>query len=103
MPTFLIAHHFPKDFQGSPETAAAAKNWFERLGANVVSRTNQAVEPRKMGDCGGDPRRAAYEFISVDSLDAALAWAEAWPLLTRGGGVEVWELTTTPLTIPVPA
>jgi hypothetical protein len=34
-----------------------------------------------------------YTLITADSLDAAVALAEGHPLITRGGGVEVGELT----------
>jgi hypothetical protein len=34
----------------------------------------------------------AYTLISTDDLEAAMAVAKAWPLLARGGGVEVREL-----------
>jgi len=34
----------------------------------------------------------AYTLISTDDLETAMAFAEAWPLLGRGGGVEVQEI-----------
>ena len=93
MPTFFLTHHFPPNFQGSPETAAAATAWFERLGANLVGRGNPAFKTRRLGNCGTDPEQLAYTLISTDKLEAAVALAEAWPLLAHGGGVEVRELT----------
>jgi hypothetical protein len=54
MPTFFLTHHFPKNFQTSAETAAAATAWFERLGANLVGRGNPAFETRWLGKCGTD-------------------------------------------------
>jgi hypothetical protein len=99
MPTYLLTHHFPKDFQGSPETAAAAAAWFERLGTNLVGRSDRRLETRRLGNCGTDAGPRAYEFLSTDTLEEATALAEAWPLLSRSGGVEVLELTSVP---PVP-
>jgi hypothetical protein len=93
MPTFFLTHHFPNNFQTSPETAGAATAWFERLGANLVGRGNPAFETRRLGDCGTDVEQLAYTLISTDKLEAAVALAEAWPLLARGGGIEVRELT----------
>jgi hypothetical protein len=93
MPTYLLTHHFPEGFQGSPETAAAARAWFARLGVTTPGPGNPALEPRRLGNCATDPeRRLAYTLISTDDVEAALAVAEAWPLLARGGGVEVREL-----------
>jgi hypothetical protein len=96
MPTYVLTHHFPKDFQGSPETAAAATAWFERLGANLVGRSDPRFENRRFGNCGTDPEPRAYTLISTDTLEAAIALAEAWPLLARGGGLEVRELKPVP-------
>jgi hypothetical protein len=96
MPTFLLTHHFPANFQTSPETMAAARDWFARLGATVPRPGNPAVDGGaavRLGDCGTDAeRRVAYTLISTEELEAAMAVAKAWPLLARGGGVEVREL-----------
>jgi hypothetical protein len=97
MPTYLVTHHFPQDFQGSPETAAAATAWFERLGANLVSRSDARFESRQFGSCATDSRLRAYTVISTETLEETLDLAQAWPLLTRGGGVEVRELSALPM------
>ncbi len=75
MPTFLLTHHFPKGFQSSPETAAAATAWLANLGATIPGQGNPPLEelPR-LGDCETDPgRRLAYTLISTDDLEAAMA------------------------------
>ena len=96
MPTFLLTHHFPANFQTSPETMATARDWFTRLGATMPGPANPAVDAAaavRLGDCGTDAeRRSAYTLISTDDLEAAMTVAKAWPLLARGGGVEVREL-----------
>ena len=103
MPTFLLTHHFPANFQGSPATAAAARDWFARLGATTPGSGSTApVEPRRLGDCvSPGERRLAYTLISADDLETAMGFAKAWPLLARGGGVEVQEIAV--LTPSVPA
>jgi hypothetical protein len=103
MPSFLLTHHFPKDFQGSPETAAAATAWFEQLEPHLTGRTDRTVEQRRLGDSGADPGPAAYELITADDLEAAMALASGWPLLARGGAIEVWQLTTEKFSVPVSA
>jgi hypothetical protein len=94
MPTFLLTHHFPANFQGSPETAAAARDWFARLGRTTPGTGSTAAEePRRLGDCPTPgERRLAHTLISSDDLETAMAFANAWPLLARGGGVEVQEI-----------
>ncbi len=92
MRTYLLTHHFPRDFQRSPETVAAARAWFARLGASVPEPGNPAPEPRRLGNCGIDPeRQLAYTLISAGDLETATSVAAAWPLLARGG-VEVREI-----------
>jgi hypothetical protein len=94
MPMFLLTHHFPEKFQGSPETAAAARDWFARLGATVPGGGSTApAEPRRLGDCPTPgERQLAYTLISTEDLETAAAFAKAWPLLARGGGVQVQEI-----------
>jgi uncharacterized protein YndB with AHSA1/START domain len=93
MRTYLLTHYFPRGFQSSPETATAARAWFARLGATMPEPGNPAPEPHRLGNCATDPgRQLAYTLISADNLEAAMAVAAAWPLLARGGGVEVREL-----------
>ena len=103
MGRYLFIHHFPKDFQGSPETAAAATAWFQQLEPNLAGRTPLAAEPPHFGDPGADPVPSAFEVIDADDLDRALDLAEAWPLVARGGRIEVRELTTEKFTLPVRA
>jgi hypothetical protein len=103
MPMYLLTHHFPKGFQTSPETAAAATAWFERLGSNLVGRGDPRVESRRLGNCATDPEIRAYALLSTASLEAALDLAGGWPLLARGGGVEVRALSALPLVAQAPA
>jgi hypothetical protein len=44
----------------------------------------------------------AYEIITADDLERALDLAKAWTLVTRGGRIEVPELTTETFTPPAP-
>jgi hypothetical protein len=103
MRSYLFVHHFPKGFQGSPETAAAATAWFQRLEPNLAGRTTPAAESRQFGDPGADPVPSAYEVITADDVAVAIELAEAWHLLTRGGRIEVRELTTEKFTLPASA
>ena len=94
MGNYLFVHQFPKGFQGSPETAAAAVAWFEQLSPNLAGRTVVTSEPHQLGDPGADPAPTAFEVITAPDLDGAMALAQAWPLVSRGGRIEVRELTT---------
>src|SRR5215470_11725093 len=100
MATFLFMHHFPNGFRGSPETAAAAVAWFERLAPNLAGRTRLGAEAHQVGDPGADPVPEAYEVIAADDLEHAMTLAKAWPLVSRGGRIELRELTTETFTLP---
>jgi hypothetical protein len=103
MGSYLFVHHFPKGFQGSPETAAAATAWFEQLEPSLAWRTRPVAEPRQFGDPAAEAVPTAFEVINADDLDQALGMAKAWPLVSRGGRIEVRELTTEKFTLPAPA
>ena len=102
MGSYLFVHHFPRGFQGSPETAAAATVWFQQLEPNLAGRTPPVAEPRQFGDPAAEPVPTAFEVINADELDRALDLAKAWPLVSRGGRIEVRELTTEKFTLPAP-
>jgi hypothetical protein len=93
MPTYLITNRVPEDFTGSPEAFAAWTAWFEKLGPSLEDRGNPAFARSTLGNCGAGTVLGGYTLITADSLDAAVALAEGHPLITRGGGVEVGELT----------
>jgi hypothetical protein len=93
MPTYLITNRVPEDFTGSPEAFAAWTAWFEKLGPNLEDRGNPAFARAAVGNCGTGTVLGGYTLITADSLETAVALAEAHPLVTRGGGVEVGELT----------
>ena len=93
MPTYLITNRVPDDFTSSPEVFAAFTAWFEKLGPSLDDRGNPAFTTATVGKCGAGTVLGGYTLITADSLDAAVALAEGHPLITRGGGVEVGELT----------
>jgi hypothetical protein len=99
MPMYLLTHHFPECFQSSPETAAAARAWFERLGTNRVGGGNPAFETRRLGSREMSSDMLAHTLISTDNLEAVITLAETWPLLARGGGGEIRELTILQLSL----
>jgi hypothetical protein len=94
MPEYIITHRFPANFKGAPDTAAAAKAWFGQIASTIVSRNDGTVETRKLGDCGSDTLPNAYTIVNADNMEAAVELAGGWPLLERGAGVEVRQLTT---------
>jgi len=93
MPTYLITNRVPDSFKPGPEAFAAWTAWFEHLGSHLEDRGNPAFTCTALGNCGPGTSLGGYTLISADNLEAAIALAEVHPLMTRGGGVEIGELT----------
>ena len=93
MPTYLITNRVPEGFTGSPDGFDAWNSWFGELGDHLEDRGNPAFTRVALGNCGAGTVLGGYTLISAADLDAAVALAQTHPLMTRGGGVEVGELT----------
>jgi hypothetical protein len=93
MPTYLITNRVPEGFTGSPDAFGAWTSWFSELGDHLEDRGNPAFTRAALGNCGAGTVLGGYTLISAEDLDAAVALAQTHPLMTRGGGVEVGELT----------
>jgi hypothetical protein len=64
-----------------------------RLGDNLAGRGNPGFKRATVGNCGPGTVLGGYTLVTADSLEAAAALAQEHPLVSRGGGVEVAELT----------
>jgi hypothetical protein len=93
MPTYLITNRLPDGFTSSPENFAAWRAWFDELGGSLVERGNPAFTRTALGNCGAGTVLGGYTLISAADLAGAEALARTHPLLARGGGVEIGELT----------
>jgi hypothetical protein len=101
MAEFILTHRFPNNFQGAPDTAAAAKAYFDQIASVTVTRTDGTVETRELGDCGSSTHPNAYTIVNAENMEAAVAIGSGWPLLKRGAGLEVRQLTTKPFDLNV--
>jgi Activator of Hsp90 ATPase homolog 1-like protein len=93
MPIYLITNRVPDGFTPSPEAFAAWTAWFGSLGDAVADRGNPAFASTTAGNCGPGTALGGYTLITAADLDAAVGLVAGHPLMTRGGGVEVAELT----------
>jgi uncharacterized protein YndB with AHSA1/START domain len=93
MPTYLIANRIPPGFTSSPQAFAAWTAWFDGLGDAVADRGNPAFATTTAGNCGPDTTLGGYTLITACDLAAAARLAADHPLMSRGGGVEIGELT----------
>lgn len=93
MPTYLITNRPPRDYQPSAETMAARNAWFASLSDHLIDRGNPAFASRALGAPVTETRLGGYTLVEAKDLDAAVELAATCPILERGGGVEVGELT----------
>jgi len=93
MPTYLITNRAPAGMSPSPDAFAAWTAWFDELGDHLVERGNPAFAQTTVGNCGPDTVLGGYTLVDADNLAEAEALAQHHPLVSRGGGVEIAELT----------
>ena len=65
-----------------------------RRAGRELGRAGQSdVATKEVGNCGPETALGGYSLIQAPDLEAAIALVKTHPLTTRGGGVEVGELT----------
>ena len=97
MPSFVFSYRVPHDYQpGSPETAAAWRDFFSSLGDGLADRGHAAIQSAVLGDIGAGTRLGGYSIVTADDLDAAIALAMGCPALGMGAGVEIGQLAVPP-------
>ena len=93
MPTYLITNRVTPGFTASPEAFAAWTTWFDGMGSAVADRGNPVFAATTIGNCGPDTTLGGYTLVTAGDLAEATRLAADHPLLSRGGGVEIGELT----------
>jgi uncharacterized protein YndB with AHSA1/START domain len=93
MPTYLITNRLPEGFTGSAEALAAWTAWFEGLGDHLADRGDPAFTRTAVGNCGLGTVLGGYTLVTAEGIAEAASLAADHPLLSRGGGVEIAELT----------
>jgi hypothetical protein len=93
MSTYLFSFRSPRGYAPSADSMGPWQSWFEGLGASIADAGNPIFDRSSVGNTGDDTQLGGYTLITADSLDAAVALAGGCPLVGRGGGVEVGEIT----------
>lgn len=94
MSTYLLIYRHHTDYPGgSPETVAASVAFFQGIEPNLEDMGNPIFTRTTVGECGESTVLGGYSLVSAESIEEALAMTKQCPVLQRGGGVEVGELT----------
>ena len=94
MPSYLFVYRSPQEYQPDPEAMAAWQSWFDDLSDSIVDPGNPVFGNRQaVGHDGCETLIRGYSVVSAANVDAAAQLAQGCPLLQRGGGVEIAELT----------
>ena len=98
---YLGGNH-PSDPEEANKHFAKYMEWLTSLGDAVISPTiplkdTHTVSPDGATREGGSSAMSGFSIISADSMDAALAIAQACPFLEIGGSLEVSELMQMPV------
>lgn len=100
MANYIIAYHGGSKPE-SPEAGAAHmekwKGWLVALGDAVVNPgtplgNSRIVSSQGVTDDGGTNPMSGFSVVEADSIDAAIAMAQACPFLETGGTLEVAEM-----------
>jgi hypothetical protein len=94
MPSYLFVYRSTQEYQPDPEATSAWQSWFDELSEKVVDLGNPVFGDRHaLGHDGCETAIRGYSVVSAADIDTAARLAQGCPLLQRGGGVEIAELT----------
>ena len=94
MPSYLFVYRSAEEYQPDPEAATAWQSWFDELSDSIVDPGNPVFGSRQaLGHDGCETVIRGYSVVSAANVDAAAQLAQGCPLLQRGGGVEIAEIT----------
>jgi hypothetical protein len=94
MPSYLFVYRSPQEYQPDADALAAWQSWFSELSDSIVDPGNPVFGNRSaIGNHGCETLIRGYSVVSAANVDVAAQLAQGCPLLQRGGGVEIAELT----------
>jgi hypothetical protein len=94
MPSYLFVYRAAQEYQPDPEAMSAWQSWFSDISDNIVDIGNPVYGNRRaLGHDGCETLIRGYSVVSAPDVDVAAELAQGCPLLQRGGGVEIAEIT----------
>jgi hypothetical protein len=93
MPTYLLSFRMPSDYASTPDTRASWNGFFQAISTHLEDIGNPIFNRRSVGETGTGTVLGGYSLINASTLEEASELAALCPLINRGGGVDVGELT----------
>ncbi|MDL9981201.1 hypothetical protein [Microbacterium candidum] len=93
MSAYVFAFRNNPAVTATEEEVAAWGAWFQKLGSAVTDMGSRVGATALLGTSAGPNALSGYVLVDAADLTAATALAEGCPGLSRGGSVEVGELT----------
>jgi len=93
MPAYLLSFRLPRDSGSTPDLRAGWTAFFAAISSHLEDLGNPVFERRSVGETGAGTVLGGYTIVDAAGLEEAAALAARCPLIGRGGGVEVGELT----------
>lgn len=93
MPNYLFSYRTPSDYVPTPDTRAEWEAFFGQISTQLEDIGNPIFASESVGTTDADTRLGGYSIIAAANLQEATRLASDCPLVARGGGVEVGEIT----------
>jgi YCII-related domain len=93
MPSYLLSFRAPGDYTPTPDTRAGWNAFFGQISTHLEDIGNPIFSRQSVGETGAGTVLGGYSLINADSLEEARDLAASCPLVHRGGGVEIGEVT----------
>ena len=93
MPSYLLSFRTPNDYASTPDTQADWNTFFAQISTHLQDIGNPIFSRQTVGETGAGTQLGGYSLINAGSLDEARQLAAGCPLVQRGGGVEIGEVT----------
>jgi hypothetical protein len=93
MPSYLLSFRTPNDYSSTPDSQADWNTFFAGISTHLEDIGNPIFSRQSVGETGPGTLLGGYSLINADSLEQARGLAAGCPLVKRGGGVEIGEVT----------
>jgi hypothetical protein len=93
MPSYLLSFRTPSDYTSTPDARTGWNEFFGGISTHLEDIGNPIFTRESVGEIGAGTVLGGYSLINAGGFEEARELAAGCPLVKRGGGVEIGELT----------